>query len=76
MRTVANRCVTEGNGFELPVPREIASGLEGSVGLRSIDRWDGVIIRAVIGSAKVQLFRRREELSLTAGTEGADSLGE
>jgi len=47
-------------------PRQITSGLEGSVELRSIERRDGVIIRAVVGLGKVKLFRRREEPSLTA----------
>src|SRR5215469_6191574 len=31
-------CPLEGNGFELPVPREISSGFEASAELRPIDR--------------------------------------
>jgi hypothetical protein len=41
----------EGNGFELPVPREISSGFEASAELRPIDRRRGGIIRESSASA-------------------------
>jgi hypothetical protein len=55
-----------GNGFELPVPREISSGFEASAELRPIDRRRGGIIRAVVGLGKpIELLRRLEEPPLT-----------
>ena len=39
----------EGDGFEIPVPRQIGSGFEASVGLGLIDRRRGGIIGAVVG---------------------------
>jgi hypothetical protein len=57
----------EGNGFEVPVPREIDSGFEGSPELWSIDRRRGGIIRAVVGIGKpIELLRCLEESSFTA----------
>jgi hypothetical protein len=47
--TAETDCPLEGNGFELPVPREISSGFEASAGLRRVDRRRGGIIRAVVG---------------------------
>jgi hypothetical protein len=61
-------CPLEGNGFELPVPREIiiSSGFEASPELRPIDRRRGGIIRAVVGLGKpIELLRRLEEPPLT-----------
>jgi hypothetical protein len=58
----------EGNRFELPVPREIGSGFEASAELEPIDRRCGGIIRAVVGLGKpIELLRRLEESSFTAG---------
>jgi hypothetical protein len=52
----------EGNGFELPVPREIGSGFEVSAELGPIDRRRGGIIRAVVGLGKpIELLRCLEE---------------
>jgi hypothetical protein len=57
----------EGNGFELPVPREIGSGFEASAELGPIDRRRGGIIRAVVGLGKpIELLRRLEGSSFTA----------
>jgi hypothetical protein len=57
----------EGNGYEVPVPREIGSGFEASAELGLIDRRRGVIIRAVVGLGKpIELLRRLEESSFTA----------
>jgi hypothetical protein len=57
----------EGNGFELPVPREIGSGFEASAESGPIDRRRGGIIRAVVGLGKpIALLRRLEEASFTA----------
>jgi hypothetical protein len=56
----------EGNGFELPIPREISSGFEASAELRPIDLRRGGIIRAVVGLGKpIELLRRLEEPPLT-----------
>jgi hypothetical protein len=56
----------EGNGFELPVPREIGSGFEASAELEPIDRRRGGIIRAVVGLGKpIELLRRLDESSFT-----------
>jgi hypothetical protein len=52
----------EGNGFEISVPRQIGSGFNTSVGLRSIERWRRGIIRAVVGLGKpIELFRGLKE---------------
>jgi hypothetical protein len=57
----------EGNGFELPVPREIGSGFEASAELGPIDRRRGGIIRAVVRRGKpIELLRRLEESSFSA----------
>ena len=47
----------EGNGIELPVPRERRSGFEASAELRPIDRRHGGIVRAVV-SQPAELLRR------------------
>jgi hypothetical protein len=61
------RDLLEGNGFELPVPREIGSGFEASAELEPIDRRRGGIIRAVVGLGKpIELLRRLEEPSFAA----------
>jgi hypothetical protein len=58
---------SEGNGFELPVPREIGSGFEASAELEPIDRRRGGIIRAVVGLGKsIEPLQRLEESSFTA----------
>ena len=61
------RDLLEGNGFELPVPREIGSGFEASAELEPIDRRRGGIIRAVVGLGKpIELLRRLDEPSFAA----------
>ena len=57
----------EGNGFELPVPRDIGGGFEASAELWPIGRRRGGIIRAAVGLGKpIELLRCLEELSFTA----------
>jgi len=57
----------EGNGFEISVPRQIGSGFNASVGLRSIERRRRGIIRAVVGLGKpIELFRGAQGAPLTA----------
>jgi hypothetical protein len=52
----------EGNGFELPVPREISGGFEASAELRPIDPRRGGIIRVVVSLGKpIEVLRRLEE---------------
>jgi hypothetical protein len=54
----------EGNGFELPAPREIGSGFGASAELGPIDHRRGGIIRAVVGLGKsIELLRCLEESS-------------
>jgi hypothetical protein len=65
--TAETDSLLEGNGFEVPVPREIGSGFEASAELWSIDRQRGGIIRAVVGLGKpIELLRCLEESSFTA----------
>src|SRR6516162_9910299 len=57
----------QGNGFEILVPRQIGSGFNASVGLRSIERRRRGIIRAVVGLGKpIELFRGAQGAPLTA----------
>ena len=64
-RFVADSLLEEA-GFELPVPREISGGFEGSAELRPIDRRRGGIIRVVVSLGKpIELLRRLEEPPLS-----------
>jgi hypothetical protein len=65
-RRFATDSPLEGNGFELPVPREISAGFEASAELRPIDRRRGGIIRVVVTLGKpIEQLRRLEEPPLS-----------
>jgi hypothetical protein len=66
---------TEGDGFEISVPRQIGSGFEASIGLGSIDCRRRGIIRAVVGLGKpIELFRRLRSRH-SPPNEGAHAVG-